>query len=71
MKTYESIKNTAQVQEGDTLVSFYPNSNNIWHRFTVLTSTSERIELLCPSNAVIYINNERLSTEKKYFKRAY
>lgn len=71
MKTYESIKNTAQVQEGDTLVSFCPNSNDIWHRFTVLSTNSKRIELLCPSKAVIYVNNETLSAEKEFFKRTY
>jgi len=72
MKTYESIKNTAQVQEGDVLVHFwnYPieMKGKVHSTYNVLSVNSERIELHCPSKAVIYVNNGTLSDETDYFR---
>lgn len=71
MKTYESIKTASQVKEGDTLVEFCPQSNDVWHRFTVTEVKANGIELLCPSRALIFVSNEKLSADNEYFKRVF
>jgi hypothetical protein len=69
MKTYENIKNSNQVKEGDILVEFYFNSNEVWHSFEVNEVSNNGIELYCPSSALVFVGNDRLSAKDEYFKR--
>lgn len=71
MKTYRSIKNANQVKTGDKLVSFYPDSSEVWHNYTVNEVLTNGIELHCPSGALIYVSNETLLKDGEYFARCY
>jgi len=69
MKTYLNIKNSNQVNVNDTLVEFYTNSNEIWHHFKVYKTDKTGITLECPSNALLFVSNDRLNNKEEFFKR--
>lgn len=69
MKTYLNIKNSNQLNINDTLVEFYSNSNEIWQFYKVHNIDNTGITLLCKSNSLRFISNDRLNNKEEFFKR--
>jgi hypothetical protein len=67
MKTYQKINTINDVKIGDVLLEFYPNSNEVWHKFKVIQINKTNFELQCPSRAIIYVSQNDLIKES-YFK---
>ena len=69
MKTYLNIKNSNQLNINDTLVEFYSNSNEIWQFYKVHNIDNTGVTLLCKSNSLRFISNDRLNNKEEFFKR--